>query len=184
MANEGYDLGVAIWDFGGPDELVLGTTEIKTKGGIDANLEQTTWSPTYDQSGETPVDVVHTGYTGTITVNVASFNLQAFADIFPLARLVESGDKKKVVFGGKPGTSMMQYARTLTVRPRTLFDGKDTDLGDASEDVTYIKAIPRVNFSISYDVNTERVYPVEFTAIYDDEIDGVAVFGDNSVEED
>lgn len=183
MANEGYDIGVAIWDMGGDDETLLGTTTIKTKGGMSAALEQTVFLPTYDQTGETPVDVVHTGYTGTITVNVASFNLEMFASVFPLARLVDDNGKKKVVFGGKPGTSMMQYAKTLTLRPRTKFDENDPELGDASEDITYIKAIPRVNFNTTFDVNSERVYPIEFTAIYDDSIDGVAAFGDNAAVE-
>lgn len=184
MANEQYDLGVAIWDLGGADELVIGTVDIPTKGGMTAVLEETFWRPTYDQTGETAVDVIKTGERGEVTVNMGAYNLDVFAKIFPAARKVtDSGDptKFKVVFGGKIGESLMQYAKTLTIRPATLFDENDPDLGDASQDFTFIKAVPRANFNVTYAPNTERVYPVVFEAIYDRSRDAIAVFGDDSI---
>jgi len=184
MANEQYDLGVAIWDLGGSNELALGTVELPTKGGITATYEETTWSPTYDQTGDTPRDVIKTGETGEITVNMAAFNLEAFAKIFPKARLVTHGTdptKAKVEFGGGVGESLLPYAKTLTLRPSTLFDPDDPNLGDASEDITYLKAIPRANFSITFAPNTERVYPVLFVAIYDETRKAFVVFGDDSI---
>ncbi|OUN01419.1 MAG: hypothetical protein BAA04_04845 [Firmicutes bacterium ZCTH02-B6] len=183
MANEQYDLGVAIWDFGGDNELAIGTVALPTKGGITATIEETTWSPTYDQTGETPRDVIKTGERAEITVNMAAFNLEAFAKIFPAARLITDAtdpNKKKVVFGGKVGESLLPYARKLTIRPITLFDEDDPDLGDASQDITFPKAIPRANFSITFAANTERVYPVVFQAIYDDTENAIVIFGDLS----
>lgn len=184
MANEGYDLGVAIWDLGGDSELALGTTEIPTKGGISATYQETTWSPTYDQTGDTPRDVIKTGESGEITVNMAAFNIEAFAKIFPAATVVEHGvdsEKKKLIFGGGVGNSLLSAAKTLTIRPQTLFDGSDAALGNGSEDITYLAAIPRANFSINFQLNTERVYPVLFVAIYDAASGGFVVFGDNSI---
>lgn len=186
MAGEQYDLGVAIWDMGGPDELIIGTTQIKTKGGLTATIEETVWTPTYDQTGEAPVDVIKTGERGEVTVNMASFLLEAFAKIFPAARMItdpSDPNKKKVVFGGKIGESLLPYARKLVIRPLTKFNGSDPDLGDASQDIVFLKAIPRANFQINFAPNTERVYPIVFTAIHDPETEAIVVFGDESATE-
>src|SRR5690606_14657220 len=123
------------------------------------------WSPTYDQTGETPRDVIKTGERVEFTVNMATFNLEAFAKIFPAARLITDAtdpDKKKVIFGGRVGESLLPYAKKLVIRPLTLFDESDPDLGDASQDITIPKAIPRANMNITFAPNSERVYPVLF----------------------
>jgi len=178
-----YDEAVVIWDLGGADELVLGTSEIPTKGGATASYTEEFWGPTYDQFGNTPVDQVKVGEAAQATVNVGAFLLEEFAKIFPAAELVTDGSdptKKVVRSGGKIGESMLQYAKTLTFRPRTLFDPNDPDLGDASQDVTFLKALPRANFSITFAPQTERVYPVEFVGIVDRTTGKIVAFGDNS----
>lgn len=178
-----YDEAVVIWDLGGGDELVLGTSDIPTKGGATASYTEEFWGPTYDQFGNMPVDQVKVGESAEATVNVAAFLLDEFAKIFPAADLVtDSGDptKKVVRFGGKIGESLESYAKSLTFRPRTLFDANDPNLGDASQDVTFLKALPRADFSITFAPQTERVYPVTFVGIVDRSTGKVVAFGDNS----
>jgi len=178
-----YDEAVVIWDLGGGDELVLGTSDIPTKGGMTASYSEEFWGPTYDQFGNTPVDQVKVGESAQATVNVGAFLIGEFAKIFPAAELVTDGSdptKKVVRFGGKVGESLLQYAKSLTFRPRTLFDENDPDLGDASQDVTFLKALPRANFSITFAPQTERVYPVEFIGVVDTTTGKIVAFGDNS----
>lgn len=181
-----YDEAVVIWDLGGADEFVLGTAEMPLKGGATANITEEFWGPTYDAWGNTPVDQIKVGESAQATVNVGGFNLEMFATLFPAAELItdQSDPTKKVVrFGGKVGESMLPYARSLTFRPKTLFDASDaTDLGDASQDVTFLKAIPRANMSITFAPQTERVYPVEFVGVVDQATGKLVAFGDNSAE--
>jgi len=181
-----YDEAVVIWDLGGPDEMVIGTSEIPTKGGATANISEEFWGPTYDQFGNTPVDQIKIGESAEATVNVAAFNLELFAKIFPAAELITDGadpTKKVVRFGGKIGESMLQHARTLTFRPRTLFDESDlTSLGDPSQDVTFLKAIPRAEMSITFAPQTERTYPVTFIGVVDTTTGKIVAFGDNSAD--
>lgn len=181
-----YDEAVVIWDLGGADEFVLGTAEMPLKGGATANITEEFWGPTYDAWGNTPVDQIKVGESAQATVNVGGFNLEMFATLFPAAELItdQSDPTKKVVrFGGKVGESMLPYARSLTFRPKTLFDASDaTGLGDASQDVTFLKAIPRANMSITFAPQTERVYPVEFVGVVDQATGKLVAFGDNSAE--
>lgn len=180
-----YGLGVAIWDLGGGDELVLGTATIPTKDGMSGSYTEEFWGPTYDQFGTAPVDQIKVGESALITVNMAAMNLQAFADIFPAATLETDGvdaTKKKVSFGGLIGESLLSYAKTLTIRPRHKFDANDGSLGDADEDVTLLKAIPRGNFSFNIGLQVERVYAVEFVGVVDLTTGKILVFGDNSAD--
>lgn len=179
-----YDEAVVIWDLGGDDELVIGTSEIPTKGGMSASYEEEFWGPTYDQFGNTPVDQVKVGEAAQATVNIGAFLLEEFASLFPAADLTEHGTdptKKVVRFGGKIGESMLQYAKSLTFRRRTLFDANDAALGDASQDVTFVKAIPRAAFTVEFQPQTERVYPVEFIGVVDQSTGKIVAFGDNSI---
>ena len=186
QSNLQYTEAVVIWDLGGADEFVLGTAEMPLKGGATANITEEFWGPTYDAWGNTPVDQIKVGESAQATVNVGGFNLEMFATLFPAAELItdQSDPTKKVVrFGGKVGESMLPYARSLTFRPKTLFDASDaTGLGDASQDVTFLKAIPRANMSITFAPQTERVYPVEFVGVVDQATGKLVAFGDNSAE--
>lgn len=185
QANLHYDLAVVIWDLGGPDQLVLGTSEIPTKGGSRARYTEEFWGPTYDQYGNTPVDQIKVGESVEATVNMAGFNLETFAKIFPAADLhthPTDPTKKVVRFGGRIGESMLAYARTLTFRRVTLFDPDDEKLGDASQDVTILKALPRADMEIVFAPQQERTYPVTFIGVVDREKGGkVLSFGDESV---
>lgn len=183
MGTLHYDEAVVIWDLGGGDELVIGTAEMPSKGGHTARYEEEYWGPTYDQFGNTPVDQIKVGETAEATVNMAAWSLDAFAKLFPAAELVtDSSDptKKVVRFGGKIGESLLSYAKSLTFRRKTLFDPNDGSLGDASEDVTFLKALPRANMEITFAPQTERVYPVTFVGVVDQTTGKIVAFGDNS----
>ena len=81
-----YGLAIAIWN-PGEDEIRLGFTEY-TKGGMMFRYQEEHWGPTYDITGNTPVDQVKVGESATAEVFLAERVLDKFAEIFPAAELV------------------------------------------------------------------------------------------------
>lgn len=172
-----YAEAVVIWDLGG-SPLVIGTSEIPTKGGSTASYSEEFWGPTFDQWGNTPVGQVKVGESATATVNIAGFNLDLFAGLFPDAEKTVEDEKVVVRFGGKIGEALYDNAKTLTFRPKHLFDAEDGDLGEADQDVTFLKALPRPNMEIAYAPQTTQVYAVEFVGLVDRSKGEIVVFGD------
>lgn len=183
MAQEEYGLAVAIWDLEG-DPLELGLVEY-TKGGSVLRYSEEHWGPTYDQYGNAPVDQIKVGESVEVDVMMAEMVLEKFAAILPSARLVTgAGGKKKLVFGGKIGEGLGKYAKTLTLRPYgNLAEGRTGPQDDdPSGDFTILRAVPRAEFEIAFQLQQERIYQLTFTGLIDRTQGGALwVFGDNAV---
>ena len=163
-----YGLAIASWD-PGEDEIRLGYTEY-TKGGMMFRYQEEQWGPTYDQTGNTPVDQVKVGESATAEVFLAERVLDKFAEIFPAAELIiDATDpkKKKLVWGGMIGQGFRQFAKPLTLRPIENLDPEDPTKDIKDGDITLLHAIPRAEFEFAFQLQQERIYKVNFTAVPD-----------------
>lgn len=177
-----YGLAVAIWNPGDPEEIRLGYSEY-TKGGMMFRYQEEFWGPTYDQTGNTPVDQVKVGESATAEVFMAERALEKFAKIFPAARLVKDAtdsNKMKLVWGGKIGEGFKKYSKPLTLRPiENLRKTPAEDIKDG--DVTLYHAIPRAEFEFAFQLQQERIYKITFTGVPVKETGDVWSQGDDSI---
>lgn len=176
-----YGLAIAIWNPGDPEEIRLGFTEY-TKGGMMFRYSENFWAPTFDQTGDTPVDQVKVGESATAEVFLAERVLDKLAEMFPAAELVTDATdpkKKKLVWGGMIGQGFRQFAKPLTLRPiENLGETPEEDIKDG--DITLLHAIPRAEFEFAFQLQQERIYKVSFTAVPDKATGKLWVQGDNS----
>jgi hypothetical protein len=180
-----YGLAIAIWDpeAVSPNEPIeLGFSEY-TKGGMMFRYAEEFWGPTYDQTGNTPVDQVKVGESATAEVFMAERALEKFAAIFPAAKLVTDATdptKKKLVWGGKIGEGFKKYSKPLTLRPIENLDRDDRTKDIKDGDVTLYHAIPRAEFEFAFQLQQERIYKITFTGVPVKETGDVWSQGDDS----
>lgn len=178
-----YGLAIAIWDPEGPDPIRLGFTEY-TKGGMMFRYNEEFWGPTYDQTGNTPVDQVKTGESATVEIFMAENVVDKFGEIYPAADVVAHGEdpsKKKILWGGMIGQGFRQFAKPLTLRPIENLDPTNPENDDRSGDITLLHAIPRAEFEMAFQLQQERIYKATFTALPDRETGKLWVQGDNTI---
>ena len=177
-----YGLAIAIWNPGESDEIRLGYSEY-TKGGMMFRYSEEFWGPTYDQTGNTPVDQVKVGESATAEVFMAERALEKFAAIFPAAKLITDATdskKKKLVWGGRIGEGFKKYSKPLTLRPIENLD-PDVPANDIKDgDVTLYHAIPRAEFEFAFQLQQERIYKITFTGVPVKETGDVWSQGDDS----
>jgi len=179
-----YGLAVAIWNPGDLEEIRLGFTEY-TKGGMMVRYNEEFWGPTYDRTGNAPVDQVKVGETVTAEVFMAEMVLEKFSAIFPAAKLVQDAtdpNKKKLVWGGKIGEGFKKYSKPLTLRPIENLDPEDPTKDKKDGDVTIYHAIPRAEFELAFQLQQERIYKVTFTGVPVKETGDLWSMGDESAE--
>lgn len=177
-----YGLAIAIWD-PGDDEVRLGYTEY-TKGGMMFRYQEEHWGPTYDQTGNTPVDQVKVGESATAEVFMAENVVDKFSEIFPAAKVVANATdptKKKIVWGGMIGQGFRQFAKPLVLRPIENLNPEDPTQDDKSGDITILHAIPRAEFEFAFQLQQERIYKATFTGLPDKITGDLWVQGDNSI---
>jgi len=167
--------------------IKLGTCQIKfggvdlgfTMGGVEATVETSTHTTQIDQHGDTPVNERITGRTVKVNVPLAETTLENLVAIMPGSTLVTDSvdaNKKKVVVSTGIGTSLLDSAQELVLRP---IDKVGTD--DASEDFTVFLANTPGGMSFAYKIDEERVYNTEFTGYPDIANNGnLFSYGDNS----
>ncbi|MDI9412084.1 MAG: hypothetical protein QM401_00705 [Bacillota bacterium] len=178
-----YGLAIAIWNPGEPNEIRLGFSEY-TKGGMMFRYSEEFWGPTYDQTGNTPVDQVKVGESATAEVFMAERALEKFAAIFPAARLVRSAidpNKVKLVWGGMIGQGLRKFSKPLILRPIENLDPENPENDIRDGDVTIYNAVPRAEFEFAFQLQNERIYKVTFTALPDKATGEMWSQGDDSI---
>lgn len=149
----------------------------KTHGGVKLSISETYQTLHSDQSGKTPEGETITGTEVKITASLADITLENLAFITKSV-VIEDGTKKKVLVTPNTGTSLMDNAKKIVIKPYE--DGAPTT--DANKWITLYKAGIRAAAELTYDEETQRVLAFEATGYAND--DGlVACFGDDTAEE-
>lgn len=146
----------------GPCRITYGGEDLgSTKDGTTLTYTPEVFEMTADEFGNTPYDAVLIGEVVTVTTNLLMSTFTQLQAAMPAGTLVTGADsKKKLTFGGAT-KRLAALAKELVLHPLELPDE------DKSADVTIWKAIAWGNVELAYNLNGERVVPVEFHALLD-----------------
>lgn len=134
-----------------------------TKGGTTVTYTPEVYEMTVDEFGNTPYDAVLIGEVLTVTTQLAMSTWEQLQAAMPAGTLItDSNDpaKKKLTFGGAT-RRLAALAKELILHPLELPDT------DKSADLTIYKAIAWGNVELAYNLEGEKVVPVEFHALLD-----------------
>jgi len=159
-------VGVASIDFGGVD---LGYT----KGGVEVEVTTEKYTVTVDQFGQTPINDYLVGRTIMVTTPFAETTIDNLVAVMPGSTKVIDGTTPTKIKGEVTtgiGTNLIDLADVLTVSPIATVD--------ASEDIVIPLASTAGNMSFAYQLDSERVFNVQWHG-YPDSTTGVLfVMGD------
>ncbi len=146
-----------------------------TKGGTKVSFQTQKKSITVDQFGQTIMNDIIMGRTGTVSVPMAETDIVKLAKVIQGATIVTdatTSTKKKLLIPTAIGTSLIETAAVLTLHPTALASGSK------NEDVTVPLAAPTGAMTFEYQFENERVYMVEFQ-MYPDPTTGLLfIIGD------
>ncbi|MEJ8027282.1 hypothetical protein WKH82_17935 [Acinetobacter baumannii] len=135
-----------------------------TKGGVDVSVATETHEVQVDQYGQTPINEFIMGRTVTVKVPLAETTLENLAKIMPGAKLVTDPATKaaRVDVPTGVGTSLLDFAKTLTLHPINKSDS------DKSDDFVVHKAATAGALEFAYKLEDERIFNCEFKGYPDD----------------
>lgn len=148
----------------GPCRITYGGEDLgSTKDGTTLTYTPEVFEMTADEFGNTPYDAVLIGEVVTVSTNLLMSTFTQLQAAMPAGTLVTDGadpSRQALTFGGAT-KRLAAIAKELVLHPLELPDE------DKSADVTIWKAIAWGNVELAYNLNGERVVPVEFHALLD-----------------
>lgn len=148
----------------GPCSLTWKTQDLgHSLGGIKLTYERKFTELKVDKYGDTPVDAALTATSLKVALKVAEPVVTLLQRIIPEGSFNSGGQGSQVGFAAGEGATMRQYAGLLTMHPLS------KALTDTSEDINIYLAFPSGNNVLNYDVNNQRVYELEMSALVDEE---------------
>lgn len=152
-----------------PEEIFLGLT----KGGVVLNYEPTYHEINVDQFGSTATESVLIGEKISIKVPLAETDLDKIGLFSHTATNYVSGEKRKLLFGRRPGFRLEGVAGRIRIHPIAMGSSQE-------EDVTIYKAVNKAPLELSYKLDNETIYNCEFIGMVErltleEELSGVAV---------
>lgn len=135
-----------------------------TKGGVSVTVATETHKVQIDQYGQTPINEFVMGRTVSVKVPLAETTLGNLTKIMPGATLISDGvsNTARVDIPTAIGTSLLDYAKTLTLHP---IGKPDTD---KSEDFTIHRAATAGALDFAYKLEDERIFNCEFNGYPND----------------
>lgn len=161
-------VGVATLDFDGTD---LGYT----KGGVEVEVTTEKYTVTVDQFGQTPINDYIIGRTIMVTTPLAETTVDNLVFIMPGAtKIVDSVDSEivKAEVQSGVGTNLIDNVGELTVSPLAT--------SDASEDIVIPRAATGGNMSFAFNLDSERVFNVQWHGYPDPTTKVLFIMGDKS----
>tara|TARA_R110000851_G_scaffold59347_11_gene137422 strand:- start:12151 stop:12657 length:507 start_codon:yes stop_codon:yes gene_type:complete len=155
-------VGVANVTFDGTD---LGYT----KGGVEVDVSTEKYTVTVDQFGNTPINDYLIGRTIMVTTPLAETTVDILVTTMPGATKVGTGAVKAEVTTGV-GINLIDVAAELIVKPTAAVDNSDN--------INIPKAATAGNMSFAYQLESERIYNVQWTGYADPATGLLFTFGD------
>lgn len=155
-------VGVANITFGGTD---LGYT----KGGVEVEVTTEKYTVTVDQFGNSPINDYLIGRSITVTTPLAETTVDNLVLTMPGATKVGTGTVRAEVTTGV-GVNLIDVADELIVKPQAA--------ADDSENIVIPKAATAGNMTFAYQLDSERVFNVQWTGYPDPTTKLLYTFGD------
>lgn len=153
-----------VWGYGDSDALYLG----KTLGGVKLGMETKESDINEDQAGDAPVNAVLTGSVLTLEANFTRLSLDQLA---MLLNTIESGGV--IPIENQIGCDEYALARTLVIKPLC----GNVVSTDPATWVEIYKAYPVAGLDLTYDKDTQRIFPVKFKIFVSQESGFEGLFG-------
>jgi hypothetical protein len=145
------DMGPAeiIWGYGESDAAYLG----RTLGGIKVTMETNAADILEDQAGDAPVNAVLTGSVMTVEATLTRLSVEQLARAMNATR-----DGCTVPIENQIGCDLYSLSKALVIKPLC---GNEVSTNPC-EWVHIYKAYPLVGLDLTWDKDTQRVFPVKF----------------------
>ena len=163
------DMGPAeiVWKYGESDAAYLG----KTLGGIHVTMETNAADILEDQNGDAPVNAVFTGSVFTLEVNLTRLSVAELRRVM-LAEAV-AGKPCVVPIENQVGCDLYDLAKALVIKPLC----GNVVSTDPCEWTLIHKAYPLVGLDLTWDKDTQRIFPVKFKVFVSQESGESGEFG-------
>lgn len=148
------DMGPAevVWGYGESDAAYLG----HTLGGVKVTMETNATDILEDQNGDAAVNAVLTGSVFNVEMTLTRLSL---AELRRVMRQTEVAGKPCVVpIENQIGCDLYSLAKALVIKPLC----GNVVSADPCEWLHIYKAYPLVSLDLTYDKDTQRVFPVKF----------------------
>lgn len=146
-----------------------------TKGGVDVSVTTEKYTVTVDQFGNAPINDYVIGRTIAVTTPLAETTVDNLVATMPGAtKVVDStvSTKIKAEVTTGIGTNLLDLANKLVLSPIAV--------SDASEDIVIPKAATPGNMQFAFNLDSERVFNVEWTGYPDPTTGLLYVMGDET----
>ncbi len=150
---------------------------ITCEGGVDITLGDAVADLHTDATGTGACDAVITGANVGVKINMADYDLDKFASVFPNATQIGSGATSRVEIRTKVGTSLLSLAKMLLIKKYV-----NGSVSASTKDwITVVKAYPSGEVAFSFKKDAQTVFPLSFKCFPDTSASNrVLYFGDSA----
>ena len=162
----------------GPCEVTFdSSTVITCEGGVDVTIADAAADLHTDATGTGACDSVITGANVSVKVNMADYDLDKFAKVFPCATQVGTGDTSRVEIRTAVGTALLALSKELLIKKYV-----NGSVSSAKKDwITVPKAFPSGEVAFGFKKDAQTVFPLSFKCFPDTSYSNrVLYFGDST----
>lgn len=145
-----------------------------TKGGVEVEVSTEKYTVTVDQFGNTPINDYLIGRTIMVTTPLAETTVENLVATMPGATLITGSSESKAEVTTGIGINLIDLAQELLLHPISM----GTDKG---EDITIPKAATAGNMSFAYQLDSERIFNVQWSGYPDPTTKLLYIMGDPSI---
>lgn len=153
-----------VWGYGESDAAYLG----KTLGDVKITMETNASDINEDQAGDAAMDAVLTGSVMTVEVPLTRLSHEQLARVL---NTVESGGV--IPIENQIGCSLYNLAKALVIKPLC----GNVISTNPSEWIHLYKTYPVVGLDLTYNKDTQRIFPVKFKVFVSQESGYEGLFG-------
>ncbi|MDX5412907.1 MAG: hypothetical protein LPK02_07650 [Rhodobacterales bacterium] len=145
-----------------------------TKGGVEVEVSTEKYTVTVDQFGNTPINDYLIGRSIMVTTPLAETTVENLVATMPGATLVTNAGNSKAEVTTGIGTNLIDLAQPLILHP--IAAG-----ASLAEDITIPRAATAGNMTFSYQLDSERVFNVQWMGYPDPTTGLLYVMGDPAI---
>ncbi len=149
---------------------------ITCEGGVDITLGDAVADLHTDATGTGACDAVITGANVSVKVNMADYDLDKFASVFPNAVQVGTGTTSRVEIRTRVGTSLLALSKTLLIKKYV----NGSVSSDTKDWITVVKAYPSGEVAFSFKKDAQTVFPLSFKCFPDTSASNRVLYFGNS----
>jgi hypothetical protein len=156
-----------VWGYGESDAAYLG----KTLGGVKVTMETNAADILEDQAGDAAVNAVLTGSTMNVEITLTRLSVAELRRVMLTSE--PAGQPCTVPIENQIGCDLYSLAKALVIKPLC----GDEISTDPCEWFLLYKTYPLVGLDLTWDKDTQRVFPIKFK-VFVNQDSGDGVVGD------